>query len=371
MINKERVLKEFFELVQITCSTKNERQIADLLKGRLTELGLEVSEDNTGEKIGGNTGNVFGYLKGSKTNSPRLMFGAHMDCVEPCANVKPILKDGIITSDGTTILGGDDKSGVVAILETLRVLKEKNIEHGDIQVVFTVSEEGGINGSKNMDTSFLKADYGYALDSSGTPGEIVIMAPGQYKITAVVKGKTAHAGLAPEDGINAILVASHAIAALKQGRLDDETTANVGIIRGGTATNVVPDSIEVICEARSRNPEKLTAQVKDMVETFERVTREHGGDVELTVAKAYDPYVLSPEDHVVKVAKAAAEAIGLPVKLKPTGGGSDANFINTYGVPCAVLATGMTKVHTKNEYIKEEDLYNIARLTLSIVQNAG
>lgn len=189
MINKERVLKEFFELVQITCSTKNERQIADLLKGRLAELGLEVSEDNAGEKIGGNTGNVFAYLKGSKTTAPRVMFGAHMDCVEPCANVKPILKDGIITSDGTTILGADDKAGVVAILETLRVLKEKSIEHGDIQVVFTVSEEGGINGSKNMDTSFLKADYGYALDSSGIPGEIVIMAPGQYKITAVVKAK--------------------------------------------------------------------------------------------------------------------------------------------------------------------------------------
>lgn len=368
MVNTERVLKEFFELVQVPCSTKNERQIADILKAKLSELGLDVQEDNTGEKIGGNAGNVFGFLKGNVAG-PCLLLSAHMDCVEPCTGIKPQLKDGIITSDGTTILGSDDKSGVVAILEALRVVKEQNLEHSDIQVLFTVSEEGGVNGSKNMDKSLLKADFGYALDSSGTPGEIIVMAPGQYKITTVVKGRTAHAGLAPEAGLNAITLAAKAIAAVSQGRIDEETTANVGIISGGTATNVVPDSVKIISEARSRNPEKLEKQLKLMVDTFEQVVTENGGEVEIVTAKAYNPYVLKETDPVIETAKKAIEAIGLQAKTKATGGGSDANFINSYGVPCAVLATGMTKVHTKEEYIKEEHLYDTARVVVSLIKN--
>lgn len=370
MINQKRVLAEFLELVQITCSSKNEREIADLLKARLTELGCSVTEDDTGAKIGGNTGNVIALLPGNK-KAPRLLMSAHMDCVEPCAGVKPQLKDGIITSDGTTILGGDDKSGVVAILEALRIVKEQNIEHGDIQVLFTVSEEGGLSGSKNMNPSSLAADFGYAFDSSGTPGEIVVMAPGQYKIIAEVKGKPAHAGLAPEEGINAITLAARAIVEVPQGRIDEETTANIGIIQGGRATNIVPDNVIVTCEARSRNTAKLEQQVKAMTDVFERVIPAHGGEVELKVTKAYDPYVLCETDKAVEVAKGAVQAAGLSLKLKATGGGSDANFFNAYGVPCAVLATGMSKVHTKEEFIKEEHLYQTAQLAVEIIRMAA
>lgn len=367
MVNKERVLKEFFELVQVPCSTKNERQIADILKGKLADLGLEVSEDKVGEKIGGNAGNVFGYLKGN-VQAPRLMFSAHMDCVEPCTGVKPQLKDGIITSDGTTILGADDKAGVVGILEAVRQIKEQNLQHGDIQVIFTVAEEGGINGSKNMDPQDLKADFGYVLDSSGVPGEIITMAPGQYKITTLVKGKTAHAGLAPENGINAITLACKAFADVSQGRIDEETTANVGLISGGSATNVVPDEVKVVSEARSRNADKLEAQVKKMVKHIESAIKANGGQAEITVAKAYDPYVLDENSDVVKIAKQAVEAIGLKVVTKGTGGGADANFYNAYGLPSAVLAIGMTKVHTKEEYIKEAHLYDTANVVLSIIK---
>ena len=370
MVNKERVLKEFFELVQVPCSTRNERQIADILKGKLADLGLEVSEDNVGEKIGGNAGNVFGFLKGNK-QAARLMFSAHMDCVEPCTGVKPQLKDGIITSDGTTILGADDKAGVVAILEAIRQIKEQNLEHGDIQVIFTASEEGGINGSKNMDPKDLRADFGYVLDSSGVPGEIITMAPGQYKITTVVKGKTAHAGLAPENGLNAIMLAAKAFADVSQGRIDEETTANVGLISGGTATNVVPDEVKVVSEARSRNAAKLEAQVKKMVDHIESTIKANGGQADITVAKAYDPYVLDENSDVVKLAKQAVEAIGLKVVTKGTGGGADANFYNAYGLPSAVLAVGMTKVHTKEEFIKEEHLYDTANLVLSIIKTVA
>lgn len=370
MVNKERVLKEFFELISITCSTRKEREVADVLTAKLKDLGLDVYEDKVGEKIGGNAGNLIAYLKGN-TQAPTLMFSAHMDCVEPCANIKPQIRDGVIYSDGTTILGGDDKAGVVAILEAIRQLKEQNIKHGDIQVIFTVAEEGGINGSKNMDPKDLKADFGYVLDSSGTPGEIVTMAPGQYKIITTVKGKTAHAGLAPENGLNAIMLASKAFADISQGRIDEETTANVGIIHGGTATNVVPDEVIVQSEARSRNADKLEAQVKKMVEHIESKITEAGGTCDIKVNKAYNPYVLDENAPVVQIAKKAMTAIGMTPKTKGTGGGADANFYNAYGVPSAVLAVGMTKVHTKEEYIKEADLYTNPAIVLSIIKTVA
>lgn len=371
LVNKERVLAEFLELVKIKCSTRAERVVADLLTKRLVELGLEVNEDTAGQKIGGNAGNLIAYLKGNVPAAPVVMFSAHMDCVEPCGGVQPQLKDGIITSAGDTVLGSDDKSGVVGILEALRVIREENIPHGDIQVVFTIAEEGGLNGSKNIDRQLIKADFGYVLDSSGLPGKIIIMAPGQNKVEVVVHGKTAHAGLAPEEGINAIVVAGKALAELKQGRIDDETTANVGTIKGGQATNIVPDYVSIVCEARSRNSAKLEAQTKLMCDTFERVVTANGGTVDIKVTKAYDPYVLASDDPVVVRAKQAAISVGLEPKLEGTGGGSDANFFNKYGLPAAVLGTGMTKVHTTAEYIKEADLYKLAELVVALIKSVG
>lgn len=371
MINKERVLAEFFELVKIKCSSRDEREVADLLKGRLAALGMEVTEDNVGEKIGGNTGNVLAYKQGSIVDAPTLMLSAHMDCVEPCAGIEPQLKDGVITSVGDTILGADDKAGVVAILEALRIISAENIPHGPIQVVFTVAEEGGLNGAKCIDPALLKADLGYCLDSSGSTGEIISMAPGQNSITVVVHGKKAHAGVAPEEGINAIVVAGKVLTEINCGRIDFETTSNVGIITGGIATNIVPDTVELKCEARSRNMEKLEVQTNHMKETFEKVSAANGGRATVTVKKAYDPYVLLEDSLVVKLAMSATESIGLTPVIKATGGGSDANFFNNYGVPTAVLGVGMNKVHTTDEYIKEIDLYNNAELVTALIKTTA
>lgn len=371
MINKERMLAEFFELVKIKCSTRAERQVADVLKERLLALGLEVSEDDAGEKIGGNCGNLIAYIEGTVQGAPGLMLSAHMDCVEPCGGVEPELKDGIITSIGDTILGADDKAGIAAILEALRIVLETEIPHGPLQIIFTVAEEGGLNGAKYMDPSLLKADFGYAFDSDGAPGEIINMAPGQNNITAVVHGKKAHAGIAPEDGINAIVLAGTALAEMKYGRIDSETTSNIGIISGGVATNIVPDRVEVKCEARSRNMEKLEVQTQHMKETFERVVALHGGRAEVTVKKSYSPYVLTEDAPVVTLAVNASNSIGLIPVIKATGGGSDANFFNNYGVPTAVLGVGMKKVHTADEYIKEIDLYNSAELVIALIKTAG
>lgn len=371
MVNKERMLAEFFELVKITCSTRAEREVADMVKARLAALGLEVREDDVGAKIGGNCGNVLALLKGTVPSAPVLMLSAHLDSVEPCAGINPRLKDGVITSAGDTVLGADDKAGVAGILEALRIVRENGIAHGDIQVVFTVAEEGGVNGSKNIDRSLLKADFGYVLDSGGAPGRIINAAPGQNSIKVVIRGKTAHAGVAPEEGINAIVVAGKAMAQLKQGRIDAETTANVGVIKGGQATNIVPDYVEIACEARSRNAAKLEAQTKHMVDIFEQVAAANGAKAEVSVKKAYDPYVLTDDMPVVALAVQAAASIGLTPILEATGGGSDANFFNAFGVPSAVLAVGMSKVHTTAEFIKEADLYKTAELVVAIIKAAA
>lgn len=371
MINKTRVLTEFLELVKIKCTTRQEREIGDLLTKRLQGLGCTVTEDNAGQILGGNCGNLIANLKGNSPAAPTVMLAAHLDCVEPCAGVNPQINDGVITSDGTTILGADDKAGVVAIMETLRVIKEQNLAHGDIQVVFTVAEEGGVNGSKNIDRSLLKADFGYALDSSGRPGKIIVKAPGQNKIHVKIHGKTAHAGLAPEQGINAIVAAGKILATVPQGRIDEETTCNVGVIKGGRATNIVPDLVEISCESRSRSQAKLDQLTDQICKAFESGAKENNVTVEINVKKSYGPYVLNTDSQVVTTAYNAAKKLGIDVELTGTGGGSDANFFNNYGISCSVLGVGMQKAHTTEEYIIEEDLYTTAAWVLQIVRDAA
>ena len=371
MINKERLLAEFLELVQIDSPTGSEKQIADSLKTRLGALGFEVSEDKAGEILGGNCGNVYGYLKGNILQAPILLLSAHMDTVQPGTGIKPVLKQGVITSVGNTILGADDKSGIAPIMEALRTVKEQAIPHGDIQVVFCIAEEGGVNGSRNLDRVRLKADLGYVLDSGGKPGEIILEAPGQDRLKVTFKGKASHAGVAPEEGINAILAAAKAIASVRQGRIDEETTANVGTIHGGRATNIIADTVEITAESRSRNLAKMEQQTAYMCETFKRCAEELGAEAILELRRAYDPYVISKEAKVSLLAAEAAKKAGFTPVFRSSGGGSDANHLNCYGIPCAVLGTGMKKSHTFEEFIEEEDLYNSARLVLEIIKGVS
>lgn len=371
MINRKRVLDEFMELVAVPSSSRKERAVADVLKQKLSAAGLHVWEDGVGPLIGGDAGNVMAKLKGNVPSAPSLLLSAHMDCVEPCSGIRPQLKDGIITSSGDTILGSDCKSGIVPILEAMRVLQEQNLPHGDIIIALTVAEEGGLHGAKNMEPAAVKADLGYALDGGGAPGAITVAAPGQNRLVIKIHGKTAHAGLAPEEGVNAIVVAGKALALIPQGRIDEETTCNVGVIKGGVATNIVPDLVEITSETRSRNPEKLKKLTNEIVSTFERVVAAEGAQCEIKVEEMYQSYTLPVDSCVVSVAVEAGKAAGLNVRTEGSGGGSDSNFFNRYGVPCAVLSTGMAKVHTKEEYIKEEDLYLTTEWTMEIIRAVG
>ncbi len=371
MINKKRVLQEFYELIGIACPSRQERQVADLMIKRLQDLGGTVTEDKASAKtLGGNTGNLVANFKGSKDGAPTLLLGAHLDCVNPCAGIKPRLEKGVLKSDGTTILGGDDKGGVVAILETLRCLKEQNIPHGDLQVVFSVCEEQGVQGTKALDKSLLHADFGYALDSSGRPGKIIHAAPGQNKIFAKIHGKTAHGGVAPEKGINAIKKAAAILMDVPTSRIDEETTCNIGIINGGTATNIVPDLVEVAMDCRSRNKEKLARLTEKIVTAYQEGGKRNGVKVDVEVRPSYNPYQLPDDSPCITLAAQAAKELGLPVDVAGSGGGSDANHLNDV-LPCTVLGTGMTNCHTVDEILLEEDLYMTCEWLLTIVKDSA
>lgn len=371
-VNKERMLAEFKEIVAIPCHTLQEKPVFDYLKAKLEAMGFAVEEDDAGKQLGGNCGNLWAFLPGNKPGATAVLLSSHMDGVEPCGGTTVVQKDGVLYSDGTTILGGDDKSGVEGILEGLRMLLASGEEHGDIQVLFTIAEEGGVNGSRCMDRTRLRAEVGYALDGEGAPGEIVVGAPGQYKYKISVHGKKAHGGLEPEKGINAIMIAAKALADVKRyGRIDEETTANIGIIGGGVATNVVPDLVVIEGDARSRNNEKLAAIRDEIVNTIVTSAQKYGAQAEAKVDHKYSSFLVDKDSKVVTLAERSCAICGFAPNVTLTGGGSDANFINEAGVPCVILGTGMANVHTVEEFLKEEDLYNTALMVYGILLAAA
>ena len=368
MVNKQRLADEFLELVQIDSESKSEAAIANVLKEKLTALGVEVFEDDSVARTGQEAGNLICTLKGNKAGVAPIYFTCHMDTVTPGKGVKPTLNDEVIETDGTTVLGADDKAGIAAILEAVRVLKENQMAHGDIQFILTVSEEIGLVGSQAIDPSLLTAKFGFALDSGGSVGEIIVGAPTQAKITARVYGKTAHAGVEPEKGISAITIASIAIASLPLGRIDDELTANIGTINGGTATNVVCDYVEVVAEARALVAEKMEKQAQLMKETFEQTASEMGGIADVDVDVLYAGYKLGHKDQVVEVAKRAANKIGRVPKLMHSGGGSDANIFSGFGIPTVNLAVGYEDIHTTNEKMPISELVKITEMVVAVIE---
>ncbi|GGJ94549.1 hypothetical protein GCM10007063_16310 [Lentibacillus kapialis] len=370
-INQERLIDEFFELVQIDSETGCEAEIAEILTRKFKELGLDVIEDDSKSKTGHGAGNLICTLKGNEKHADPIYFTSHMDTVVPGKGVTPSIKDGYIVSDGTTVLGADDKAGLAAILETIRALKEQDSEHGDIQFIITVGEESGLLGAKSLDGTLINAKYGFAIDSNGAVGDIIVAAPTQAKIYAVMKGKTAHAGLAPEKGVSAIRLAAKAIAKMPLGRIDDETTANIGRFEGGKQTNIVADRVEIVAEARSLVPEKMEKQVTKMKETFESVASDYGGGAEVDVQIMYPGFSLDTDDKVVAVARNAAKTLGLESNLQKSGGGSDANVISGLGIPTVNLAVGYEEIHTTDERIPVDALVKVTELVAAIVHEAS
>ena len=370
MIQRERLIQTFLELVQLDSESKFERPVADYTAAKLRALGYEVKEDNANANTGGNAGNIIAYKPGN-VEGKTVMFCSHMDTVPPGCGVKPIVDGDIIRTDGTTVLGGDDKAGIAAILEAVTAIEEHNIAHGPIQVVFTISEEIGLLGAKYIDLEgFPKTDAAFLFDSEGMPSEICIASPYHIDVTATFHGKAAHAGLEPEKGINAIVMASKAIAAMTLGRMDAESTANIGIIEGGRATNVVAENVTVVGEARSLKKDRVDEIIADMVRCCEEAASEMGGTVDVVVEESYSAVDLSEDDATVQLGCRAARRIGLEPKLVKSGGGTDANEFCGKGIPAANVGIGMCKIHSVEENLEIPAMKAAADFILAVVEEA-
>ena len=370
MVNEKRLIESFMELVKIDSVSREEKEVADFLVKKLKDLGLEVTVDQAGEKVKSNSGNIIARLKGSVKKATPIMFSAHMDTVVPGKKIKPICEGEKIVSSGETILGADNKAAIAALLEALQIIKENNILCGDIEIVFSICEEIGLEGAKNLDISSLNAQMGFVLDAEGQVGKIITTAPSQNSLQIIIYGKSAHAGSNPEEGINAIQVAGFALSRMKLGRIDEETTANIGVISGGKATNIVPDKVTLKGEVRSRKEKKLEKYTERLKKITEDTAQEFKAKAEVKINREYFCYNLSSDDQVVKISTKAAKDMGLQPELCPSGGGSDANVFNKKGFPSVVLSVGMEKVHTVDEYILVKNLKNTVEYVLFIINTA-
>ncbi|MGH7413625.1 MAG: M20/M25/M40 family metallo-hydrolase [Candidatus Rokuibacteriota bacterium] len=376
MINAARLKDEFLDLVSISSPSKREGAIARRLETILKSMGASVEVDGAGERIGGDTGNLLARFPGNAPGAPPFLLSGHMDTVGPAEAIHPVVEGEVVRTDGTSVLGGDDKAGVVAILEAVRVLRESSIPHGDLEVVLTICEEYGLLGAKNFDTARLRAKRGLVLDVDGVC-ELITRAPAANRMTFTVHGLAAHAGICPEQGMSAIRIASEAISVMKLGRLDAETTANLGIIQGGLAGNIVPAAVTVRGETRSLSLEKLEVQTAHMRRCFDEAAARHAvrvGDrsyrarVDAQVERQYGRLAIRDDAAIVRLVQSAAGAMGRACGTRGTGGGSDANVFVERGLEIANLACGMREIHTVNEWVDLRDLVVTAGLVVETVR---
>ncbi len=374
-ISRERLTSLFLDLVRIDSHSRQERAVAERLARELGGLGADVWIDDAGTKVGGTTGNVLARIAGT-VDAPPLLLSAHMDTVIPGEGVHPIVEGDVIRTDGTTVLGGDDKSGCAIICEVLRVLRDDGVRHGSIEVAFTICEEVGLLGAKHLDVSALTARAGLVLDSDA-PGYLFTRAPASNHLVFVVHGLEAHAGMAPERGINAIQVAAEGVAAMQLGRIDDETTANIGIVTGGGAVNVVPKLVRLEGEARSHDERKLAAQCTHMQAALEAAAarhaivldgREQHARIESTIERSYDAMDVPDAAPIVQLVLRAAASLGHSVESAPMGGGCDANVLNRRGFQVANLGTGMRDIHTVKEWLRVSDMVRTAEVIVEMLR---
>lgn len=371
MIREDRLIKEFCELVSIDSPSYQERMITDVLKRKLIEIGFQVQEDDVGDIIGGNAGNIYAYMEGDIDAEP-ILFCGHTDTVEPSKGKQAVLHDGgKITSAGDTVLGGDDLCGVVEIMEGVRHLKEEGIPHRPVEVILMASEEVFGKGAKAYDYEGkgFRSKEAYVLDMSGPTGSAAVAAPTLIGWEARINGVAAHAGFAPETGVNAISAAARALALISPGRISEDTTMNIGTIRGGKANNIVPDTCIVTGEVRSLDHNKALGIIEHIKEIF----MDQAGQTKLEFH--VEPHIYAyhtPEDHpVVKRFERACAKLGLPATLVSTLGGSDNNVLAQHGITGIVLSCGMYNVHSTREYSYVEDLVKGAKLVAELLKDEG
>lgn len=365
----ERVLSTFLDLCRIYSPTLREADVAAYVTPRLKAAGLSVRFDGSAATTGSNTGNLIATLPATAPGL-HLVLSAHMDCVEPCEGVEPVVRDGEVFSAGETILGADDKCGIAAIIETVERIAEESRPHSEITVVLTVGEEKGLMGAKALDVEDARGDLCLVLDADGSVGGIVTGAPTHYTFTATFRGRASHAGVAPEKGRSAIRMAADAIARMELGRLDEHTTANIGTINGGSATNVIAPTVIVTGECRSLDADRAEEVREAMDAAMRRGAEAEEGSVEVAWVKEYEGFCFPDDDSRVRLVEDACRDIEVEPRLFATGGGSDGNVFSAKGVPTLVLSSGMSGVHGVDECIALEDLRGLPELLLAVVARA-
>ena len=375
MIDRERMTAFAETLMRTDSLSRDERAVAQIVSKALGEIGAEVRADDAAQAVGGNSGNVIARLPAKESSAAPLMLCAHMDTVTPGRGIKPIRENGRIRSDGSTILGGDDKSGVAVIVEVMRVLAEQRLPHGDIEAVFTICEEAGLLGAKHLDLAALRSREALVLDAPASD-ELVVRAPAADRFEFIVHGLEAHAGMAPELGISAVRVAAEAIAAMPLGRIDAITTSNVVIVEGGEAVNVVPNRCVIRGEARSHDAERLQEVMGAIRRALFDAATQHavmvGGKtvrawIEERCEREYEAMDVPLDAPIVQLVANAARDCGRSLRTVTIGGGSDANIFNARGLPAAILGTGMREIHTVNEWLDLEDFGACADVVLRAV----
>ena len=364
-----RVVETFLDLARISSPTGRESGVAAYVARELSALGFAVRFDETQHITGSDSGNLIATLPATVPGM-HVAFAAHMDCVDPCEGVEPVLADGVIRSAGDTVLGGDDKVGVAAMIEAARRLAETGEPHAAVKLLFTVSEEQGLLGAKALGAEDASADVCLVLDADGAVGGIVTAAPWHYTFDAAFVGRAAHAGVEPEKGVSAIEMASAAIAGMELGRLDDHTTANIGTIAGGSADNVVAPRCTVTGECRSLDPARVETVKAAMDAAMRTAAERFGGSVVVDWTLAYGGFSVPEDSPATAVVAAACADIGVESHTFTTGGGSDANVLAALGIPTLVLAAGMSKVHSTDEELHVVELERLADLIVAVVRRA-
>ncbi len=371
LLNHERMTALFIEMARIESGSENEAAMCEFVAKQLRELGAEtVVIDEASKQIGGSGGNVFARFKGT-VNAPPLLLNAHVDTVYSTQNIQIVRDENEIRTDGSTILGADNKAGVAIILEVIRTLKERNLPHPPLEVVFTIREEKGLLGAKAFDTSLLKARTGLVVDGREDPSALFVQSPTHWKFEVVFHGRAAHAGAEPEKGRNAIAMAAKAIAQMQWGRLDEETTANIGVIEGGQAMNVVPDRVKLVGEFRSFDSERVKALTERWKAVCEQVAQESEGKVEVNFSQTFEAVRLAPDAPIVRAATAGLKTVGVEARLERTGGGSDANAFALKGIQCLVFPTGADRIHTPQERLILRNFYLCGEGVLQTILHWG
>jgi tripeptide aminopeptidase len=366
------IIDEFIELVRVPVHSYKERIIADILKNKLGDLGLDVTEDGAGAIIGGDAGNLIARWPGDP-GLPSVLFSAHMDRVANPGAIIPEIREAEdrIVSSGPTILAADDISGVVSILDGIRRIKESGEIHGPVEVVFSVAEEVGLMGARNLDPKVLDSKIAYVLDSGGPLGTLVNRAPTQYTFIIRIHGKSSHAGMAPEKGLNAINVGAQALSRIREGRLSPVSTANYGVISGGQATNIVCNYLEIKGEARSHVDSELKDYLAEVDRVFYGTGKERGAKVEIDYALEYEAFYVKEDEPVISLASGVLEGLGIAPRVISGGGGMDGNYLNKFGIKSIGVATGYDKVHTEEEEQSLSGLIKCGEIVAELIRAAA